>query len=85
MRAPDIDFRSIPGKSHLFLRHEGKTEKGASFSVLSVFVPMPVGTTNVTSSPAVLSVDGDTGNVTVGARTYSFGVHGQQGLQVSGD
>jgi hypothetical protein len=75
----------IPPKSHLFLRHEGKTEKGASFSVLSVFVPMPVGTTNVTSSPAVLSVDGDTGNVTVGARTYSFGVHGQQGLQVSGD
>jgi hypothetical protein len=75
----------IPPKNHLFLRHEGKTEKCASFSTLSVFIPMPIGTTNVTSAPAALSIDGDTGSVTVGARTYSFGVHGQQGVQVSGD
>jgi len=40
------------------LTSEGKTVKRASFSTISVFVPMPVGTTSIETSPAQAKVDG---------------------------
>jgi hypothetical protein len=73
----------IPPKSHLFLRHEGKTEKGASFSTISVFVPMPVGTTTVESAPAQAKVDETGGTVTIGQRTYSFGKANPESISVA--
>lgn len=63
----------IPQKNHLYLRHEGKLVKGASFSTLSVFVPMPPGTKTIETSPALAKVDASGGTVTIGQRTYSFG------------
>ena len=71
----------IPPKSHLFLRNEGKTEKDASFSTLSVFVPMPPGTTSVTTPPATLSVNGATGTAVIGNHTYLFGKGGSIGVK----
>ena len=63
----------IPQKNHLFIRKEGKTVKGASFSTLSVFVPMPPGTKTIATPPAQAKVDESGGTVTIGQRTYSFG------------
>jgi hypothetical protein len=63
----------IPQKNHLFLRTEGKTVRGASFSTLSVFVPMSPGTTAITTPPAQATVQESGGRVTIGQRTYSFG------------
>ena len=73
----------IPPKCHLFLSHEGKTEKGASFSTISVFVPMPVGTTTVESAPAQAKVDDSGGTVTIGQRTYSFGKANPESIAVA--
>jgi len=73
----------IPPKSHLFLRSEGKTEKGASFSTISVFVPMPVGTTSIETSPAQAKVDDSGGTVTIGQRSYKFGKANGDSIAVS--
>ena len=63
----------VPQKNHLFLRHEGKTEKGASFSTLSVLVPMPPGIKTIETPPAQAKIGESGGTVTIGQRTYSFG------------
>jgi len=63
----------IPQKNHLYLRKEGKLEKGASFSTLSVFVPMPPGTTTIETPPAQAKINESGGTVTIGQRTYTFG------------
>ncbi len=71
-----------PEKNHLFLRCEGLPHPGGAVSTLTVFVPMPEGTTHVTTPPAVITVDGSEGIVTVGKRTYRFGEKGRDPVEV---
>jgi hypothetical protein len=71
-----------PEKNHLFLRCDGSPQAGGSVSTLTVFVPMPRGTTQVTRPPAQFTVDGSKGIVTMGKHTYRFGEMGRDPVEV---
>ena len=73
-----------PEKSHLYLVCNGLPYPSGTVSTLTVFVPMPRGTTSVTTPPALLSVDGNTGIVTFGKHTYRFGEKGSLNYNATG-
>jgi hypothetical protein len=71
-----------PQKEHLYLRCEGSPVVAESVSTLSVFVPMPKGTSSVTNPPALPHIEGPTtGSVTVGNRLYRFD-HNKKSVEV---
>ena len=71
-----------PQKNHLYLVTKGLPHPGGSVATLTVFVPMPRGTTQVSTPPAVLNVEGNMGVVTLGKHRYRFGVQGRERVEV---
>ena len=71
-----------PEKNHLYLACNGLPYPSGTVATLTVFVPMPRGTTNMTTPPASMSVHGTTGSATIGNHTYLFGKNGTNSVEL---
>ena len=63
----------MPQAEHLYLGGTQPMKRGDSLVFVTAFVPMPVGTREISSPPATISIQGGEATVTIGGLAYRFG------------
>jgi hypothetical protein len=64
--------QDMPQAEHLYLAGAKPLQSGESLVFITVFIPMPVGTRELTTPPATISIQNDIAVVTIGQTTYRF-------------
>ncbi len=62
----------MPQSEHIWLENVVSPGKGETSAVVTVFVPMPVGTSKIQGPPAQTEIAGTNATVKVAGRTYNF-------------
>lgn len=65
--------QDMPQAEHLYLAGAKPLRRGEPLLLITVFIPMPVGTREVSTPPATFSIEGGSAVVTIGELTYRFG------------
>lgn len=65
--------QDMPQAEHLYLAGATPLRRGESLQLITVFVPMPMGTRELSTPPATLSIQGTRAVVMIGKLTYRFG------------
>ena len=63
----------MPQAEHLYLAGAQPMKRGESLVFVTAFVPMPVGTRELSSPPSTISIHGGQAAVAIGGLTYRFG------------
>lgn len=65
--------QDMPQAEHLYLAGSRPMKRGDSLVFVTAFIPMPVGSRELSSPPATISIQGGRAAVTAGEMTYRFG------------
>jgi hypothetical protein len=70
--------QDMPQAEHLYLAGATPFRRGEPLQLITVFVPMPMGTRELSTPPATLSIQGTRAVVMIGELTYRFGAVAQE-------
>ncbi len=79
--------QDMPQRQHLYLAGAQPLRRGETLFIVTVFVPMPAGTKELSTPPATVSIQNGDAAATIGQLTYRFGtVAGQSApaIEVAG-